>query len=105
MCRWGARWLWAGWGPVGSCGVAGLGAVGERVACVCLDPHGCRCGPHPPPARTQVAEALRERAQRVYEQYGTVMVTLEGMSQVGAGCLGGEVRCSAAGGAVVWWSV
>ena len=59
MCRWGARWLWAGWGPVASCGVAGLGAVGERVACVCLDPHGCRCGPHPPPARTLVAEALR----------------------------------------------
>jgi hypothetical protein len=30
----------------------------------------------------QVAEALRERAQRVYERYGTVMVNMEGMSQV-----------------------
>ncbi len=32
----------------------------------------------------QVADALRERAQRVYEKYGTVMVNMEGMSQVGA---------------------
>lgn len=32
-----------------------------------------------------MAEALAERAERVYEKYGTVMVNLEGMSQVGAG--------------------
>ncbi|PSC72945.1 importin-9 isoform X1 [Micractinium conductrix] len=31
----------------------------------------------------QVAEALAERAQRVYDKYGTVMVNLEGMSQAG----------------------
>jgi hypothetical protein len=35
-----------------------------------------------------VAGALAERARRIYEQYGTVMVNLEGMSQVG-GLLGG----------------
>ena len=46
-----------------------------------------------------MAEALRERAQRIYEQYGTVMVNLEGMSQVGAGvwCGGAAVWCGAAG--------
>lgn len=31
----------------------------------------------------EVAEALAERAERVYEKYGTVMVNLEGMSQAG----------------------
>ena len=31
----------------------------------------------------QVAEALAERAKRVYEKYGTVMVNLEGFSRVG----------------------
>lgn len=31
----------------------------------------------------EVAAALRERAERVYEKYGTVMVNLEGMSQAG----------------------
>jgi hypothetical protein len=30
----------------------------------------------------QVAEALLERAQRVYEKYGAVMVNMEGLSQV-----------------------
>lgn len=32
----------------------------------------------------QVAEALAERAKRVYEKYGTVMINLEGFSRVGA---------------------
>ncbi len=46
----------------------------------------------------QVAEALAERAKRVYEKYGTVMVNLEGFSRVGVGGLAGFylVRMS-------WW--
>ena len=39
-----------------------------------------------------VAGALAERARRIYEQYGTVMVNLEGMSQVGAGRGGVQVE-------------
>lgn len=31
----------------------------------------------------QVAEALRERAQRIYEKYGNVMLETEGMTKAG----------------------
>ncbi len=34
-------------------------------------------------AFVQVAEALRERAQRIYEKYGNVMLETEGMTKAG----------------------
>lgn len=56
-----------------------------------------------------MAEALGERAKRVYEKYGTVMVNLEGFSQVGEGgwchvwriVWGGVQRCWAATGGLL----
>ena len=33
--------------------------------------------------RMQVADALRERAQRIYEKYGNVMLETEGMTKAG----------------------
>lgn len=57
------------------------------------------CPPYPsthPTTITQVAEALKERAQRIYDKYGTLMLNTEGMTPEGverkAAC-----RCACSG--------
>lgn len=51
----------------------------------------------------EVAEALRERAQRIYDKYGTLMLSTEGMSAAG---LQRKATCQV-GGAARWvaWPV
>ena len=86
------------------CGVRGRAVVGARVVCRggprrSGQPDRARDASHActlalPPMRmrlhtSQVGEALTERAQRVYEKYGTVMLNTEGLTQARMGGGGG----------------
>ena len=99
------------------CGVRGRAVVGARVVCRggprrSGQPDRARDASHActlalPPMRmrlhtSQVGEALTERAQRVYEKYGTVMLNTEGLTQARMGGGGGGrgrawVACSGGG--------
>jgi hypothetical protein len=51
-------------------------AAARQVSCRCVD---CQHGAW----HRQVAEALRERAERIYDKYGNVMLDTEGMTKAG----------------------